>query len=78
MTVHCWGERAEGTWTLEISDSPSQLRSNLEVLGKDYKDYSSILAFERLLRYVFLCVSLEMRDQISSFNQRYDRKCFPE
>uniref|UniRef100_A0AAR2KL24 P/Homo B domain-containing protein n=1 Tax=Pygocentrus nattereri TaxID=42514 RepID=A0AAR2KL24_PYGNA len=27
MTVHCWGERAEGTWTLEISDSPSQLRN---------------------------------------------------
>lgn len=78
MTVHCWGERAEGTWTLEISDSPSQLRSNLEVLGKDYKDYSSILGFEKLLRYVFLCVFLEMRDQISSFNQRYDRKCFPE
>ncbi|XP_029937935.1 proprotein convertase subtilisin/kexin type 6 [Myripristis murdjan] len=33
MTVHCWGERAEGTWTLEITDSPSQLR-NPGVLGK--------------------------------------------
>lgn len=33
MTVHFWGERAEGTWTLEIIDSPSKLR-NLEVLGK--------------------------------------------
>uniref|UniRef100_A0A671KXF8 Proprotein convertase subtilisin/kexin type 6-like n=1 Tax=Sinocyclocheilus anshuiensis TaxID=1608454 RepID=A0A671KXF8_9TELE len=37
MTVHCWGERAEGTWTLEISDSPSQLR-NPEVLGKERRD----------------------------------------
>uniref|UniRef100_A0AAR2KET4 P/Homo B domain-containing protein n=1 Tax=Pygocentrus nattereri TaxID=42514 RepID=A0AAR2KET4_PYGNA len=35
MTVHCWGERAEGTWTLEISDSPSQLR-NPEVLGEEF------------------------------------------
>lgn len=43
MTVHCWGERAEGTWTLEISDSPSQLRSNLEVLGKDYIALSWVL-----------------------------------
>lgn len=33
MTVHCWGERAEGSWTLEVFDSPSQLR-NPEVLGK--------------------------------------------
>uniref|UniRef100_A0A8P4G4E0 P/Homo B domain-containing protein n=1 Tax=Dicentrarchus labrax TaxID=13489 RepID=A0A8P4G4E0_DICLA len=32
MTVHFWGERAEGTWTLEIIDSPSKLR-NAEVLG---------------------------------------------
>uniref|UniRef100_A0A9J7YSV2 Proprotein convertase subtilisin/kexin type 6 n=2 Tax=Cyprinus carpio TaxID=7962 RepID=A0A9J7YSV2_CYPCA len=37
MTVHCWGERAEGTWTLEISDSPSQLR-NPEVLGKERRN----------------------------------------
>lgn len=42
MTVHCWGERAEGTWTLEISDSPSQLRSNLEILGK-LKEWTLIL-----------------------------------
>uniref|UniRef100_A0A673KEL0 Proprotein convertase subtilisin/kexin type 6-like n=1 Tax=Sinocyclocheilus rhinocerous TaxID=307959 RepID=A0A673KEL0_9TELE len=41
MTVHCWGERAEGTWTLEISDSPSQLR-NPEVLGK-LKEWTLIL-----------------------------------
>ncbi|XP_026860309.2 proprotein convertase subtilisin/kexin type 6 isoform X2 [Electrophorus electricus] len=41
MTVHCWGERAEGTWTLEISDSPSQLR-NPEVLGK-MKEWTLIL-----------------------------------
>uniref|UniRef100_A0A8C2ESH0 Proprotein convertase subtilisin/kexin type 6 n=1 Tax=Cyprinus carpio TaxID=7962 RepID=A0A8C2ESH0_CYPCA len=34
MTVHCWGERAEGTWALEILDSPSQLR-NPEVLEID-------------------------------------------
>ncbi|XP_076879104.1 proprotein convertase subtilisin/kexin type 6 [Brachyhypopomus gauderio] len=41
MTVHCWGERSEGTWTLEISDSPSQLR-NPEVLGK-LKEWTLIL-----------------------------------
>uniref|UniRef100_A0AAY4E724 P/Homo B domain-containing protein n=1 Tax=Denticeps clupeoides TaxID=299321 RepID=A0AAY4E724_9TELE len=41
MTVHCWGERAEGQWTLEISDSPSQLR-NPEVLGK-LKEWTLIL-----------------------------------
>ncbi|MGH0180462.1 UNVERIFIED_CONTAM: hypothetical protein FKN15_004129 [Acipenser sinensis] len=32
LTVHCWGEKAEGEWTLEIFDSPSQLR-NPESLG---------------------------------------------
>ncbi|XP_008300291.1 proprotein convertase subtilisin/kexin type 6 isoform X1 [Stegastes partitus] len=32
MTVHFWGERAAGTWSLEIIDSPSRLR-NPEVLG---------------------------------------------
>ncbi|XP_058257113.1 proprotein convertase subtilisin/kexin type 6 isoform X1 [Hemibagrus wyckioides] len=42
MTVHCWGERAKGTWTLEISDSPSQLRSNFNVLGK-LKEWTLIL-----------------------------------
>lgn len=26
MTVHCWGERAEGEWTLEVRDMPSQVR----------------------------------------------------
>lgn len=26
MTVHCWGERAEGEWTLEIRDQLSQVR----------------------------------------------------
>ncbi|XP_066503304.1 proprotein convertase subtilisin/kexin type 6 isoform X2 [Hoplias malabaricus] len=41
MTVHCWGEKAEGTWTLEISDSVSQLR-NPEVLGK-LKEWTLIL-----------------------------------
>ncbi|XDV18625.1 hypothetical protein PO909_024278 [Leuciscus waleckii] len=41
MTVHCWGEKAEGTWTLEITDSPSQLR-NPEVLGK-LKEWTLIL-----------------------------------
>ncbi|KAI4902232.1 hypothetical protein NFI96_024560 [Prochilodus magdalenae] len=41
MTVHCWGERAEGMWTLEIYDSPSQLR-NPEVLGK-LKEWTLIL-----------------------------------
>uniref|UniRef100_A0A8B9LTK8 Proprotein convertase subtilisin/kexin type 6 n=1 Tax=Astyanax mexicanus TaxID=7994 RepID=A0A8B9LTK8_ASTMX len=41
MTVHCWGEKAEGTWTLEISESPSQLR-NPEILGK-LKEWTLIL-----------------------------------
>uniref|UniRef100_A0A8B9IRV0 Proprotein convertase subtilisin/kexin type 6 n=1 Tax=Amazona collaria TaxID=241587 RepID=A0A8B9IRV0_9PSIT len=33
MTVHCWGERAAGEWTLEIHDTPSQVR-NPTVQGK--------------------------------------------
>uniref|UniRef100_A0A8C3K9X6 Proprotein convertase subtilisin/kexin type 6 n=1 Tax=Calidris pygmaea TaxID=425635 RepID=A0A8C3K9X6_9CHAR len=33
MTVHCWGERAAGEWTLEIHDTPSQVR-NPAVQGK--------------------------------------------
>ncbi|XP_049417497.1 proprotein convertase subtilisin/kexin type 6 isoform X2 [Epinephelus fuscoguttatus] len=41
MTVHFWGERAEGTWTLEIVDSPSKLR-NPEVLG-NLKEWTLIL-----------------------------------
>ncbi|XP_061658032.1 LOW QUALITY PROTEIN: proprotein convertase subtilisin/kexin type 5-like [Syngnathoides biaculeatus] len=28
MTTHCWGERADGEWTLNICDSPSQGREN--------------------------------------------------
>uniref|UniRef100_A0AAQ5XP38 Proprotein convertase subtilisin/kexin type 6 n=1 Tax=Amphiprion ocellaris TaxID=80972 RepID=A0AAQ5XP38_AMPOC len=32
MTVHFWGERAAGTWSMEIIDSPSKLR-NPDVLG---------------------------------------------
>ncbi|MEE6509308.1 hypothetical protein FKM82_025495 [Ascaphus truei] len=27
MTVHCWGEKAEGEWVLEIHDTQSQLRN---------------------------------------------------
>lgn len=27
MTVHCWGEKAEGEWTLEVQDIPSQVRN---------------------------------------------------
>uniref|UniRef100_A0A8C1Z9J2 Proprotein convertase subtilisin/kexin type 6 n=1 Tax=Cyprinus carpio TaxID=7962 RepID=A0A8C1Z9J2_CYPCA len=42
MTVHCWGERAEGTWTLEISDSPSQLR-NPEVILNICSKVKSVL-----------------------------------
>uniref|UniRef100_A0A8C9U0Z1 Proprotein convertase subtilisin/kexin type 6 n=1 Tax=Scleropages formosus TaxID=113540 RepID=A0A8C9U0Z1_SCLFO len=26
MTVHCWGEKAKGLWTLEITESPSRPR----------------------------------------------------
>lgn len=33
MTVHCWGERAAGEWTLEIRDTPSQVR-HTTVQGK--------------------------------------------
>ncbi|XP_006901390.1 PREDICTED: proprotein convertase subtilisin/kexin type 6 isoform X2 [Elephantulus edwardii] len=41
MTVHCWGEKAEGEWTLEIQDMPSQVR-NPERRGK-LKEWSLIL-----------------------------------
>ncbi|XP_028921939.1 proprotein convertase subtilisin/kexin type 6 isoform X2 [Ornithorhynchus anatinus] len=41
MTVHCWGEKAEGEWTLEIHDMPSQAR-NPEKQGK-LKEWSLIL-----------------------------------
>ncbi|KAI3376782.1 hypothetical protein L3Q82_000381 [Scortum barcoo] len=41
MTVHFWGERAEGTWTLEIVDTQSTLR-NPEVLG-NLKEWTLIL-----------------------------------
>ncbi|XP_054466040.1 proprotein convertase subtilisin/kexin type 6-like isoform X2 [Anoplopoma fimbria] len=41
MTVHFWGERAQGLWTLEIVDSPSKLR-NREVLG-NLKEWTLIL-----------------------------------
>ncbi|XP_034723643.1 proprotein convertase subtilisin/kexin type 6 [Etheostoma cragini] len=41
MTVHFWGEKAEGTWTLEIVDSPSKLR-NAEVMG-NLKEWTLVL-----------------------------------
>ncbi|XP_073160409.1 proprotein convertase subtilisin/kexin type 6 isoform X2 [Lepidochelys kempii] len=41
MTVHCWGEKAEGEWTLKIHDTPSQMR-NPERRGK-LKEWSLIL-----------------------------------
>ncbi|XP_075753037.1 proprotein convertase subtilisin/kexin type 6 isoform X2 [Pelodiscus sinensis] len=41
MTVHCWGETAEGEWTLKIHDTPSQMR-NPERQGK-LKKWSLIL-----------------------------------
>ncbi|XP_041648353.1 proprotein convertase subtilisin/kexin type 6-like isoform X2 [Cheilinus undulatus] len=41
MTVHFWGERAAGTWTLEIIDTPSKLR-NPNVLG-NLKEWTLIL-----------------------------------
>ncbi|XP_069898770.1 proprotein convertase subtilisin/kexin type 6 [Dipodomys merriami] len=41
MTVHCWGEKAEGEWTLEIQDLPSQVR-NPDKQGK-LKEWSLIL-----------------------------------
>ncbi|KAF2973964.1 hypothetical protein EK904_001824 [Melospiza melodia maxima] len=40
MTVHCWGERAAGEWTLEIHDTPSQVR-NPAVQGK-LKEWSLV------------------------------------
>lgn len=48
MTVHCWGERTEGQWILEIIDSPSSLR-NPEVLGKKTHTHT-----QRSLHTVFL------------------------
>ncbi|XP_035019066.1 proprotein convertase subtilisin/kexin type 6 [Hippoglossus stenolepis] len=41
MTVHFWGERAEGTWTLDITDTPSKPR-NPEVLG-NLKEWTLVL-----------------------------------
>uniref|UniRef100_A0A8C0WH89 P/Homo B domain-containing protein n=1 Tax=Castor canadensis TaxID=51338 RepID=A0A8C0WH89_CASCN len=41
MTVHCWGEKAEGEWILEIQDMPSQVR-NPEKQGK-LKEWGLIL-----------------------------------
>ncbi|XP_069078910.1 proprotein convertase subtilisin/kexin type 6 [Pleurodeles waltl] len=41
MTVHCWGEKAEGEWTLEIHDISSQMR-NPETQGK-LKEWTLIL-----------------------------------
>uniref|UniRef100_A0A6I8SHP8 Proprotein convertase subtilisin/kexin type 5 n=1 Tax=Xenopus tropicalis TaxID=8364 RepID=A0A6I8SHP8_XENTR len=41
MTTHCWGERASGDWTLEIYDTPSQLR-NFKTPGK-LKEWSLVL-----------------------------------
>ncbi|XP_018422266.1 PREDICTED: proprotein convertase subtilisin/kexin type 6 isoform X4 [Nanorana parkeri] len=41
MTVHCWGEKAEGEWMLEIHDIPSQLR-NPEAQGR-LKEWTLIL-----------------------------------
>ncbi|KAJ3593016.1 hypothetical protein NHX12_005354 [Muraenolepis orangiensis] len=41
MTVHCWGERAEGSWTLEIHDVPSPHR-NLVILSK-FKEWTLTL-----------------------------------
>uniref|UniRef100_A0A3Q3JNC6 Proprotein convertase subtilisin/kexin type 6 n=1 Tax=Monopterus albus TaxID=43700 RepID=A0A3Q3JNC6_MONAL len=41
MTIHFWGERAEGLWSLEITDSPSRPRRP-EVLGK-LKEWTLIL-----------------------------------
>ncbi|XP_072237135.1 proprotein convertase subtilisin/kexin type 6 isoform X1 [Leuresthes tenuis] len=41
MTVHFWGERAEGTWTLEITDSPTMQRKP-DLLG-NLKEWTLIL-----------------------------------
>ncbi|XP_020556399.1 proprotein convertase subtilisin/kexin type 6 isoform X4 [Oryzias latipes] len=41
MTVHFWAETPNGTWTLEVKDTPSKLR-NLEVLG-NLKEWTLIL-----------------------------------
>nr|XP_060611471.1 proprotein convertase subtilisin/kexin type 6 isoform X1 [Anolis sagrei ordinatus] len=41
MTVHCWGEKASGEWTLEVQDKPYHVR-NPEMQGK-LKEWSLIL-----------------------------------
>ncbi|XP_042331835.1 proprotein convertase subtilisin/kexin type 6 [Sceloporus undulatus] len=41
MTVHCWGEKAAGEWSLEIQDKPYHVR-NLNIHGK-LKEWSLIL-----------------------------------
>ncbi|KAG8145143.1 hypothetical protein E2320_013511 [Naja naja] len=37
MTVHCWGERAAGEWTLEIQDKPYHVR-NPDVQGLCHRE----------------------------------------
>lgn len=59
MTVHFWGERAEGIWTLEIVDSPSKLR-NPEVLGKVRQQMYT-------LRHTFSRTTIEADVLIQSF-----------
>lgn len=56
MTVHCWGERAAGEWTLEIHDTPSQVR-NPAVQGKDPQCPPVPLAPKTLSRLLCLAVN---------------------
>lgn len=44
MTVHCWGERAAGEWTLEIQDKPYHVR-NPDVQGKRVREFAAFFFF---------------------------------
>lgn len=57
MTVHCWGEKAEGEWTLEVQDIPSQVR-NPEKQGQWPSAFHNLFCVSRLYLKGVLLVSL--------------------
>uniref|UniRef100_A0A8C2HI63 Proprotein convertase subtilisin/kexin type 6 n=1 Tax=Cyprinus carpio TaxID=7962 RepID=A0A8C2HI63_CYPCA len=92
MTVHCWGERAEGTWALEILDSPSQLRNpEVEFLPRlelyhQSKPYANCQLFLTILvlTELLLCSCIPFFDCLCEFHitfsffpgQRRCLKCY--
>uniref|UniRef100_A0A8B9NU07 P/Homo B domain-containing protein n=1 Tax=Apteryx owenii TaxID=8824 RepID=A0A8B9NU07_APTOW len=60
MTVHCWGEKAAGEWTLEIHDTPSQVR-NPAAQGKGQAQPRSAFAGRSGPPEISLCVAITLR-----------------